>query len=88
MSEIKDNKDNFENTAFDTEVENLFDEPDASPEEVRDAVLESMDKTKKRVKTAKKIGIAIAVKQSSILTRATIQAMSEQKHKVLLQDFS
>ena len=47
MSEIKDNKDNFENTAFDTEVENLFDEPDASPEEVRDAVLESMDKTKK-----------------------------------------
>ena len=35
MSEIKDNKDNFENTAFDTEVENLFDEPDASPEERR-----------------------------------------------------
>ena len=61
MSEIKDNKDNFENTAFDTEVENLFDEPDASPEELRDAVSESLDKTKKRVKTAKKIGIAIAV---------------------------
>lgn len=61
MSEIKDNKDNFENTALDTEVENLFDETDASPEAARDAVLESMDKTKKRVKTAKKIGIAIAV---------------------------
>ena len=47
MSEIKDNKDNFENTALDTEVENLFDETDDSPEAARDAVLESMDKTKK-----------------------------------------
>lgn len=61
MSEIKDNKDNLENTAVDTEVENLFDESDATLEVTRDSVLKSMDKTKKRVKTAKKIGIAIAV---------------------------
>ncbi len=61
MSEIKDNKDNLENTALDTEVENHFDEQDASPEVTSSAVLKSMEKTNKRVKTAKKIGIAIAV---------------------------